>query len=312
MALRERVVAFVEEGHSHRASAAQFRVSVKFVNDMVILKRETCGLEPRTQGNGGGHGKLASIRGWLKARMLAKPDLTLDDFVLEVADDHGVKVHRVSVWRVLRSLGLTYKKDLQAAEQKRPDVRQARHIWITRRQPFMRNLLPRLGFIDETSLKTNMTKTTGWSPKGARLIDHAPFGHWKTQTFIAALRHDRLDAPWVIDGAMNGELFDLYVKTQLAPTLQSGDVIILDNLSSHKSPTAADALNAIGAWFLFLPPYSPDLNPIEMAFAKLKALTRRAAARTYDDLWQAVGHVCDLFTEEECYNFFNAAGYETD
>jgi transposase len=110
MALRERVVAFVEEGHSHRASAAQFRVSVKFVNDMVILKRETCGLEPRTQGNGGGHGKLASIRGWLKARMLAKPDLTLDDLVLEVADDHGVKVHRVSVWRVLRSLGLTYKK----------------------------------------------------------------------------------------------------------------------------------------------------------------------------------------------------------
>jgi len=211
----------------------------------------------------------------------------------------------------------------------------------------MRNLLPRLGFIpsrqiascgkhasgvtqspahcpavhvymhergaiDETSLKTNMTKTTGWSPKGARLIDHAPFGHWKTQTFIAALRHDRLDAPWVIDGAMNGELFDLYVKTQLAPTLQSGDVIILDNLSSHKSPTAADALNAVGAWFLFLPPYSPDLNPIEMAFAKLKALIRRAAARTYDDLWQAVGHVCDLFTEEECYNFFNAAGYETD
>jgi len=110
MALRERVVAFVEEGHSHRASAAQFRVSVKFVNDMVILKRESCDLEPRTQGNGGGHGKLASIRGWLKARMLARPDLTLDDLVLEVADDRGVKVHRVSVWRVLRSLGPTHKK----------------------------------------------------------------------------------------------------------------------------------------------------------------------------------------------------------
>ncbi len=105
--------------------------------------------------------------------------------------------------------------------------------------------------MDETSLKTNMVKTTGWFSKGARLIDHAPFGHWNTQTFIAALRHDRLDAPWVIDGAMNRELFELYVETQLVPTLQTGDVIILDNLSSHKSPTAADAMRAVGAWFLF-------------------------------------------------------------
>ncbi len=176
----------------------------------------------------------------------------------------------------------------------------------------MRNLLPRIGFVDETSLKTNMAKTTGWSPRGTRLVDHVPFGHWNTQTFIAALRHDRLDAPWVIDGAMNRELFELYVETQLAPTLQAGDVIILDNLSSHKSPDAALALKSVGAWFLFLPPYSPDLNPIEMAFAKLKALIRRAAARTYEDLSRAVGHVCDLFSEEECYNFFKAAGYETD
>lgn len=176
----------------------------------------------------------------------------------------------------------------------------------------MRNLLPRIGFIDETSLKTNMVKTTGWAPKGERLIDHAPFGHWSTQTFIAALRHDRLDAPWVIDGPMNSGLFERYVETQLAPTLQPGDVIILDNLSSHKSPKAAQILRDVGAWFLFLPPYSPDLNPIEMAFSKLKALIRRAAARTYDDLWRTAGEVCDLFTEDECYNFFKAAGYGTN
>jgi transposase len=176
----------------------------------------------------------------------------------------------------------------------------------------MRTMLPRLGFIDETSVKTNMAKRTGWAPKGERLVDHAPFGHWKTQTFIAALRHDRLDAPWVIDGAMNQEFFDLYVETQLAPTLRKGDVVILDNLATHRSPKAAGILRSIGAWFLFLPPYSPDLNPIEMAFAKLKALIRKVAARTYEELWQAVGHVCDLFSEEECYNFFEAAGYETD
>ena len=174
----------------------------------------------------------------------------------------------------------------------------------------MANMLTRIGFIDETSVKTNMAKTTGWAPLGQRLVDHAPFGHWQTQTFIAALRHDRLDAPWVIDGPINRDLFDLYVETQLAPTLQKGDVIILDNLSSHKSPKAAQVLKDIGCWFLPLPPYSPDLNPIEMAFAKLKALLRKAAARTYDDLWKAVGTVCDLFTEEECLNYLIAAGYE--
>jgi transposase len=111
---------------------------------------------------------------------------------------------------------------------------------------------------------------------------------------------------------MNRELFELHIETQLATTLRTGDVIILDNLSSHKSPKAADTMRTVVAWFLFLPPYSLDLNPIKMAFAKLKALIRRAAARTYDDLRKDVGRVCDLFTDEECYNFFKAAGYETD
>ena len=121
----------------------------------------------------------------------------------------------------------------------------------------MANHLERLAFIDETSVKTNMAKTTGWAPRGQRLVDHAPFGHWRTQTFIGALRHDRLDAPWVISGAMNSEMFDLYVKTQLAPTLREGDVVILDNLSSHKKPRRPPAPCAkVGAWFLFLPPYS--------------------------------------------------------
>lgn len=157
----------------------------------------------------------------------------------------------------------------------------ARRIWIGKPQPFMPKLLTRIGSIDETSVKTNMAKTTGWAPRGERLVDHAPFGCWQTQTFIAALHHDRLDAPWVIDGAMNGEMFNLYVETQLAPTLHKGDVIILENPSVHKSPRAAQTLHDIGCWFLPLPPYSPDLNLIEMAFAKLKALLRKAAARTY-------------------------------
>ena len=166
----------------------------------------------------------------------------------------------------------------------------------------MANHLERLAFVDETSVKTNMAKTAGWAPCGQRLVDHAPFGHWRTQTVVAALRHDRLDAPWVIDGAMNGERFARYTETQLVPALREGDVVILDNLSSHKAPAAAACLRAVGAWVLFLPPYSPDLNPIEMAFSKLKTLLRKAAARTYDQLWAAVGHVCELFSDEECYN----------
>lgn len=176
----------------------------------------------------------------------------------------------------------------------------------------MRKALERLAFIDETWLKTNLVKTTGWAPVGQRLIDHAPSGHWNTQTFIAALRCDGLTAPWVIKGAINRALFNAYVETQLAPTLQRGDIVILDNLSSHKSPQAGEALKSVGARFLFLPPYSPDLNPIEMAFAKLKTLIRKAAARSYEALWRAVGAVCDLFSDEECYNYFKAAGYEAD
>ena len=188
----------------------------------------------------------------------------------------------------------------------------ARRLWITRRQAFMRSALQRLVFIDETSLNTKLIKTTGWAPRGERLVDHAPFGHWQTQTFIAGLRRGGLIAPWVLKGAINRARFELYVETQLAPSLKHGDVVILDNLSSHKSAKAAEALKAVGAWFLFLPPYSPDLNPIEMAFAKLKAVIRKAAARSYDDLWKAAGAICDLYSTEEGENYFTAAGYEAN
>ena len=167
----------------------------------------------------------------------------------------------------------------------------------------------RLVFLDETSVKTNMTPLRGRSPRGERLLADAPFGKWHTQTFIAGLRCDGLVAPWIIDGAMNGTTFDAYVSTQLAPSLKRGDVVILDNLNVHKSPRAAKALTEIGAWFLFLPRYSPDLNPIEMAFAKLKTLLRKEKARTYDELWRAVGNICDLFEPDECWNYLKDAGY---
>ncbi len=146
-------------------------------------------------------------------------------------------------------------------------------------------------------------------PRGERLRSKAPFGHWKTQTFIAGLRCFGLTAPVVVDRPMNRRVSEAYVETQLSPTLSAGDVVILDNLAAHTSPKAQAAIKARGAWMLFLPPYSPDLDPIEMAFAKLKAHLRAGAIRTIDALWQAIGDICDLFSPTECQNYFKAVGY---
>ena len=167
----------------------------------------------------------------------------------------------------------------------------------------------RLVFIDETWVKTNMAPLRGWGPKGRRLKASAPFGHWKTLTFIAALRHDRLDAPWVIDGPINGEFFRLYVEQVLAPTLAPGDIVVLDNLGSHKGKAARAAVRARGAHLIFLPPYSPDLNPIEQVFAKLKHLMRRAQPRTVEDTWRKAGELIDCFSPAECANYIVNAGY---
>ena len=199
-----------------------------------------------------------------------------------------------------------------APECARADVHQERGHWRDKRQPRMRLQPHRLVFIDETAVTTKMTRLRGRSRKGQRLKADAPFGHWGTQTFIAALRCHSLTAPWVIEGAMNRTAFDTYIETQLAPTLNRGDIVILDNLAVHKSAKAAQCLKEKGAWFLFLPPYSPDLNPIEMAFAKLKAHLRKAAARTYDALWRAVGDICGLYEPEECWSYLKAAGYASD
>ena len=180
------------------------------------------------------------------------------------------------------------------------------------RRPFFNRSLPRLVFIDETSTNTKLTKRTGWAPRGERYRTYAPFGAWNTQTFIAGLRCYGLTAPWVVDGAMNKQIFEIYVETQLAPTLSPGDVVILDNVAFHKSDRAKALIKARGAWLLFLPAYSPDLNPIEMAYSKLKEHLRKRAARSFDAICDAAGQICDLFTPSECRNFFKAAGYEAD
>lgn len=167
----------------------------------------------------------------------------------------------------------------------------------------------RLVFIDETWAKTNMTRTHGRCARGQRLVAKAPHGRWRTLTFIAALRHDRIDAPCVLDGPINGHSFRAYVEQFLLPTLATGDIVIMDNLGSHKGRIIRRALRTVGARLLFLPPYSPDLNPIEQLFAKLKALLRRAAARTVTATWQRIGTLLDTFTPQEYANYLRNSGY---
>jgi transposase len=164
-------------------------------------------------------------------------------------------------------------------------------------------------FIDETWASTNMTPRYGRCEKGQRLIAHAPFGHWKTTTFVAALRHDRLTAPCVFDGPINGEKFRACVEQVLAPTLLPGDLVVMDNLNSHKVAGVRQAIEAAGAERRFLPPYSPDLDPIEPAFAKVKNSLRKMARRTVDGLWNAVGVAIDDFSPAECLNYFRHSGY---
>ena len=167
----------------------------------------------------------------------------------------------------------------------------------------------RFVFLDETGAATNMLRRYGWGPRGERLVDATPHGHWRTTTFIAGLRSTGLVAPLVLDGPMTDEAFLAYVRQFLAPVLSKGDVVVLDNLAAHKVSGVREAIRATGANLLYLPPYSPDLNPIEQAFAKLKALLRKAAARTREELWTTIGCLLDTFTPTECRNYLANSGY---
>ena len=193
-----------------------------------------------------------------------------------------------------------------ASEQDRPDVVRKRARW----KAYQNRIDPaRLVFIDETWVKTNMAPLRGWAAKGQRLRAKVPFGHWKTMTFLAALRHDRIAAPWVFDGPINAESFLVYVEQVLVPTLRPGDVVVMDNLGSHKGPAVRAAIRAAGGHLIFLPPYSPDLNPIEQVFAKLKHFLRDASERSVDATWQRIGALLGKFSPTECANYLVNSGY---
>jgi transposase len=193
-----------------------------------------------------------------------------------------------------------------AAEQDRPDVVEARRQWTAAQLEIDPD---RVVFLDETWAKTNMTRTYGRSERGGRLRAKVPCSRWETTTFLGAMRATGFVAPLCVEGAINGELFEAWVKQHLAKTLRAGDVVVMDNLSSHKSSRVTAAIEAVGAEVRFLPPYSPDLNPIELAFSKFKKLLRDGAERTTEKLWQLCGQVLDLFTESECRNYLRHCGY---
>jgi transposase len=169
-----------------------------------------------------------------------------------------------------------------------------------------------LVFLDETGATTNMVRRHGWAPKGERLVDASPHGHWRTTTFVAGLRATGIIAPLVLDGPMTGKAFHAYAEQMLAPALQPGDVVVMDNLAPHKVAGVREAIAAAHASILYLPPYSPDLNPIEQMFAKLKTLLRKAAARTREALWTAIGQSLDAFSPTECQNYIVNCGYAFD
>src|SRR6202142_2871996 len=202
--------------------------------------------------------------------------------------------------------GCGSKKTLFAIEQARADVARRRQRW----RSWQGGLDPhRLVFIDETWIKTNMAPLRGWGPKGKRLRCFTPHGHWRTLTFLGALRCDRLTAPCVFDGPINGQCFRAYVEQQLVPVLEPGDIVIMDNLGSHKGISVRQMIQAAGARLWFLPPYSPDLNPIEQAFAKIKHWMRIAQKRSIPDVWRHIGGLVTTITQDECANYLANTGY---
>ena len=196
-----------------------------------------------------------------------------------------------------------------ATGQDRPDLLKQCEDWFDSQLDLDAELLV---FIDETWASTNMARRYGRCRRGERLRAGVPHGHWKTTTFVAGLRRTGMVAPWGLDGPMNGDAFTTYVSRVLVPELSPGDVVIMDNLSSDKAPAIRAAIEAIGARLRFLPPYSPDFNPIERAFSKLKAHLRKAAERTIHGLWNAIGRILDLYSPQECANYSANSGYDAD
>ena len=298
--LRVRVVAAVAAGLSHRAAAARYGVSAASVSRWRRRARLEGDPGPRAVGGDRRSGRIEAHSGLILGVLSETPDVTIEELRRLLAG-RGLCFGYGTVQRFLVRHNMTRKKKTgHASEQDRPDVLARRQAWRNGQNGLD---AARLVFIDETWAKTNMAR-------GQRLRMGQLHGHWKTSTFVAGLTLRGMIAPFVLDRPINRVAFETYVEKALVPELRPGDIVVMDNLSSHKGAGVRQTIEAAGAEFRFLPPYSPDLNPIEMAFAKLKALLRKAGERTVDGLWGAIARSLETFQPQECRNYFAAAGYD--
>jgi len=302
MDLRTRVLRDSDAGMASKDVAAKYAVSRAWVDRVKQRRRETGEVTPRRQTAFRRRTLNAHHEQRLVFLITARPDATL----AELRDALPTTAALSTLWRAIGRLGLTVKKTVHADEQRRPDVAAARRRWRDT-QPLhdARGYV----FVDESGVTTDLLRRYGRSPRGVRLRDYTPCGHWQTHTIIAALRVEGLQAPAVFDGPLDNPTFLAYVEQVLVPTLRPGDVVVLDNLAIHKQPEVQAAIERVGARLRFLPPYSPDLNPIELAFAKLKAFMRAARPRSFDQVVDLVGIALRLYTPTECRNFVRHCGY---
>ncbi|MGH7262247.1 MAG: IS630 family transposase [Nitrospiraceae bacterium] len=308
--LRKRLISAVDGGMSRRSAAKRFGVAASTAIKWADRWRRAGHARPRPQGGDKRSRRIEAHAEVILALVEDTPDITLAEIAAYLDDAHRLRVVQSTVWRLLARHGLTRsKKTAHASEQQRADILSRRRAWFDA-QP---DLEPeRLVFIDETGASTKMARRYGRAPCGERCRAPVPHGHWRTTTFVGALRLEGMTAPMVLDGAMHGAAFLAYVEQVLVPSLSSGDIVVMDNLPAHKPIAVRKAIEAAGAELRFLPPYSPDFNPIEMAFSKLKAFLKKTAARTVDDLWDAIAKGIETFTPTECQNYFAATGYDRE
>ena len=302
--LRMRLLEAVIAGASRREAAERFEVSASSGVKWLQRWEETGSIAAKP--TGGSISPLEEHADWLWALIGEQPDLTLDEVVAAMRK-RRIAGSRSAVWRLFARHGISFKKkSLRAAEQERADVARARRRWMREQGMFDP---ARLVFIDETSTSTNMVRLRGRCRRGERLISRVPQGHWKTITFVAGLRYNKMAAPFVVDGPMTRSTFLAYLEQCLRPTLRRGDIVIMDNLPAHKGIAVKKTIEAAHAKLLYLPKYSPDLNPIEQAFSKFKALLRKASERTIAGLCRRIGKLIAAFSDTECAHFFAHAGY---
>jgi transposase len=300
--LRERVAAAVDNGEgSQREIAATFRVSLSFVSRLLQRRRQDGTLAPKPHGGSPPPALKAEDRKRLDQLIHDKPDATLEELRLK----GGFRCSLTTIWRTLRRRNLTLKKkDLHASEQDGPEVRKKRRSF---RRKVKRIDPKRLVFVDETGVTTAMTPAYAWAPRGERATGSAP-AHWETMTVIAALGLDGVRAPLAFAGSTDTTVFQGYVEQDLVPELHAGDVVVFDNLKPHLGKAVAEAIAKAGATVLRLPPYSPDYTPIEEMYSKVKGHLRRAAARTKEGVYDAVGDALRRVTIQDIAGWFKHAG----